>query len=597
MLKTKIAAAPWRRFGECSAPLAVLLLIWAAPSSALDFSVAGMRGNADTTLGYATLIGTSRPDASLIGIANGGTARSVNGDDGRLAYARGDTVSSLIRLDESLQLDAGAFSLLARGSYFHDFRAAQAGHFGPQARDRLVDRFQLLDLFISGDFELADHHVNVRLGEQVLSWGEGTFIGGGLNVINALDLSRLRQPGSEIKDALLPTPALLVSFDLSSTLSFSGYALARFDRLILDPRGAYFATSDVLSEDGDRAVLGNGRRSDGHLPSQAPATDEVFITRSGDQRPEGIGQFGLALHKLLPDFGNAELGLYYLRYAAHAPIFSVTKQASATIGGASAGDGSAHYYADYPAGIDLLGVSLSTSLPAGVALQGEYSYRPNLPVQLPGTELVLAALNLPSEIAPDPSTIALGRDIRGARRVTAHHLQFSLSRAFAHPGLGSDQLLIIGEAGADALDLPAGLAFAGPGADLPSRPEQAVYANGSYQRDGFATRFSWGYRLLAQAQYLDVSHAVNLTPRLVWSHDVRGVGPNFNQGAQATTLGLRFDYLLRWRADIAYTVFFGGRHYSGTDTVPTPNQPLTYRGSANPLRDRDFVSLSLGYSF
>lgn len=101
-----------------------------------------------------------------------------------------------------------------------------------------------------------------------------------------------------------------------------------------------------------------------------------------------------------------------------------------------------------------------------------------------------------------------------------------------------------------------------------------------------------------------------LSPRLVFSHDVNGVGPAFNQDAKAITVGLGLNYLQRWQADIGYTSFFGGRNYSGTDTIPggtqlsptavapgNATQSLDFNSSANPNEDRDFIAVSVSYAF
>ena len=106
--------------------------------------------------------------------------------------------------------------------------------------------------------------------------------------------------------------------------------------------------------------------------------------------------------------------------------------------------------------------------------------------------------------------------------------------------------------------------------------------------------------------------AVQISPRLVLAHDVTGVGPNFNQGTKAATLGFAFNYLQRYQADIGYTSFFGGRTYAGTDTTPPgtvlnamtgarapgdSTQSASYATSANPNQDRDFLAVSVSYAF
>jgi len=89
-----------------------------------------------------------------------------------------------------------------------------------------------------------------------------------------------------------------------------------------------------------------------------------------------------------------------------------------------------------------------------------------------------------------------------------------------------------------------------------------------------------------------------VTPRVAFAHDVDGVSPTFNEGTKAATFGVGFVYQQKWQADLSYTTFWGGRTYAGSDTGTIPStQARTYATSANPLKDRDFVSLSISYSF
>jgi hypothetical protein len=63
----------------------------------------------------------------------------------------------------------------------------------------------------------------VRLGKQVVSWGESTFIGGGINSINPIDVSAFRRPGAEIKEGLIPVNMFYVSQSLTDNLSAEGF--------------------------------------------------------------------------------------------------------------------------------------------------------------------------------------------------------------------------------------------------------------------------------------------------------------------------------------------------------------------------------------
>ena len=118
------------------------------------------------------------------------------------------------------------------------------------------------------------------------------------------------------------------------------------------------------------------------------------------------------------------------------------------------------------------------------------------------------------------------------------------------------------------------------------------------QTEGFTTNFSWGYRLVGRLEYSNALFGGTLAPRLAFAHDVKGVGPNFNEGVKSASAGVSWDYQRKWIVDLQYTEFFGGRTYCGTDTnsVP-PGQPADFCSSANPLKDRDFYSLSISYSF
>jgi len=118
------------------------------------------------------------------------------------------------------------------------------------------------------------------------------------------------------------------------------------------------------------------------------------------------------------------------------------------------------------------------------------------------------------------------------------------------------------------------------------------------QTEGFLTSFSWGYRLAARLEYSNLLFGGNVAPRFAFAHDVRGVSPTFNEDTKSYSVGVSWDYQRKWVVDAQYTGFFGGRTYCGTDVsgVP-PTQPASWCSSANPLKDRDFYSLTVSYSF
>jgi hypothetical protein len=67
---------------------------------------------------------------------------------------------------------------------------------------------------------------------MVLNWGENLFIQNGVNVISPFDVTALRRPGSEIREALLPVGMVYanlgLTYNLSSRPSISTTGSARF---------------------------------------------------------------------------------------------------------------------------------------------------------------------------------------------------------------------------------------------------------------------------------------------------------------------------------------------------------------------------------
>lgn len=625
---------------------------------ALQFEYSGVKGSLDTTVSSGVILRTESPSDKLIGITNGGTSRSVNDDDGNLGFDQGDLVSGVFKATHDLELKRGNYGVFTRVSYFYDAVASGATdredrynaadlpqadrkafdyELGERGRERLAAKADMLDLFAYGRFTVAGRGISARVGKQVVSWGESTFIGNSINSINPIDVAKIRTPGAELKEALIPTAMLWSSISLTDSLSLEGVWMGAYEKTLIDPRGSFFSTNDFISDDGDRAIVSFGRREDDNHALRAPggpgavdpASASVWVPRQGGPEVEDAGkQFGFAARYLAENLGSTEFGLYYLTYHSRTPLISGIRGGSTnSLNGAAptcaasptTASCRATYFTEFPANIDLYGLSFNTVGPWGVALQGEYSFRPNQPVQLSGTEVILTMLGAPSNLSPAP--LALGTVIQGWREVETHQAQVTATKAFG-PTLAAEQFVLLGEVGVNQLDLPDNLRFNGPGAGLPAcgfapAAVLAGVSNGSCQDNvggGYASKTSWGYRLVGRMDFENVIGAVQMSPRLVLAHDVTGVGPNFNHGTKAVTAGIGFNYLQRWQADIGYTSFFGGRTYAGTDPVPpgvdinpdpnvvtlTPgdtSQSASFATSANPNLDRDFLAVSVSYAF
>jgi hypothetical protein len=632
--------------------IAAAAVLGAAPAAALQFDLPnGVRANIDTTVSYGISVRASERNPALIGIANGGTSRSTNEDDGNLNFDKGDPFANIVKATVDAELKWRNFGFFGRGSAYYDFDLHDSEKLGPVGRKRLGKDVVGLDGFVYGAFDVAGKSLNVRLGRQVISWGESTFIPNGINVINAVDLSKLRVPGSELKEAFIPTTGIWASLQVSDAATLEGFYLTNHDKIRLDPRGSYFSNNDFASDDANRVILSFGRRRDEHSPPTNPVPPgiptlsataaalygpfdpaaSVWAPRANDRDPSDDGQYGLALRYLASGLNNTEFGLYFMNYHSRIPLFSGIKgtPTSRLTGGpliapicataalrALCHTGTATYFAEYPEDIRLYGVSFNTAGPGGIALQGEYAYRPNLPLQYATPELLLAALGLPNLItgftqipgAPTGATAAAlipdGSYMQGWKRVKASQLQVTGTKSWPNV-MGASQGIIVGEVGANWFhNLGSDVKFNAPAIFLPATAFGAVLSSAfsTQPSDSFLTEFSWGYRLVGRLEYANLLLGGNVAPRLAFTHDVKGVGPNFNESAKSASIGASWEYQRRWLVDVQYTNYFGGRTYCGTDTPPagsvvTPGQPASWCSAANPLKDRDFYSVVVSYSF
>ncbi len=628
--------------------LAVMLAV-AAPAHAVEFDYesGAITGSLHTTISLGATMRASDRDPALLSIANGGTSRDPNSDDGNLNFDKNDLVSAAIKATHELDIKRDNLGFFGRASYFYDHAVMSKDTIDSHAKDRAGRDFQLLDAYVRGNFSIGQRNLSVRAGKQVVSWGESTFILNGINVINPIDVSKLRIAGSELKEGLTPIPMLWASQELSEQVTVEGYIQTHYQKTRIDPRGTFFSSNDFVAEGASFAYTGFGRRNDSHgatgpFPVNAFPTDstaQLVAPRSADRDPGDANQFGLATRILAPALNNTEFGLYAMNYHSRTPFVSgirggitvpggmrtlpgctvfdvptfgaiftgasLANMAAATTAAcaaATAFGGAGSYFVDYPKNIHLFGLSFNTEGPMGIALQGEHSYRPNQPVQLPSAELLLAAVGLDNQLtSTNPvaaAGVAYGTEISGYRRVQMHQTQVTATKAFG-PTLGAEQLVLVGEVGYTYLDLPDNLKFAAPGCHLPQPLSSVATSNGSRSTDCFATRNSWGYRLVSRMDFPDAAWGATLSPRLAFSHDVSGVSPTFNEGVKSAAIGLGMNYRQNWQADIAYTAFFGGKTYSDIDPIPTalPVEQRSYASGSNPLKDRDFLSINVSYAF
>jgi hypothetical protein len=314
----------------------MLALLFSPPATAVEFKKGEFEGDWNTTLTYGVQFRVEDRDEEIVG-PPAGTAYSVNGDDGNLNYDRG-LVSNAFSLTTEVELRWRNFGGFFRAFGLYDIENEQ----GDRARTPLTDgalervgsRIELRDAFLWWKFSTERRPGEVRLGQQVLSWGESTFIQGGINTINPVDVSALRVPGAELRNALLPVGMVWATFSISQNVTAEGFYQYDFDRTIIDPPGTYFSSNDFVGMGGTHVFLGFGDSPD---LGTYPGTSRPFlgVPRGADERPEDTGQYGVALRWFVPKLAGTEFGFYYIRY--HSRLPTIDGQVGTLAGVQSAG--------------------------------------------------------------------------------------------------------------------------------------------------------------------------------------------------------------------------------------------------------------------
>jgi hypothetical protein len=294
------------------------LLVTASSLSAVTFTTGDLGGSFDTTISVGGIYRLDDPDLDLIGTSNGGNANSVNSDDGNLNFEKG-WVSKALKVTSDLEVTYGDhLGFFTRISYLYDDEIENGNRphraLSAEALDRAGNRIDYFDLYGVFRFDYGDTPIDVRLGRQVLSLGESTFLPNGNNIVNPVDLSNLRVPGAELREAFLPVNMLKVSAELTENTSIEAFALLEFRHTEIEPSGTYFSTNDFASRGGDRVMLGFGALND--------AGPLGAIPRAVDDKASNYNQWGVALRHLAPGLNDTEFGFYIANFHSRLPLIN-----------------------------------------------------------------------------------------------------------------------------------------------------------------------------------------------------------------------------------------------------------------------------------
>lgn len=445
-----------------------------------DDGVSGANGTTDTFRGD-TCSGT-RAGGNERALAAPG-AFTPNGDNGNLNFDKYDIAHATAKLTSDISFTVADFNFFARTVGYYDnvyanteekrpdttFTPARQA-FPQDVKDRSGLRFEALDYFVSRRFDLGSRSFNLKVGNQVLNWGESAFLlANSLNSINPPNQALLRIPGFDVKELLQPVGMVLLEGDVFDGASFQTFYQYDYKPVVVDPVGSYFSVSDTLGQGGTYAMLSFAKAPDDPLGLYEPRRnpdDPAFVLNSRSSRtlqrdfneernrkPSSGGQYGASAKFFLENFNNGtEVAFYYANYHARVPSISAfatddtcipggtsnlanpvqlvafaaaceagnpaalaglaaMPQAQLPLAGEALPLDSGRLIVEYPENIRMFGMSFNTTV-GDFALSGEYAYRPNLPLQVHSTDLVFALLQpgFPDQdIAVVPGTTLPGR--------------------------------------------------------------------------------------------------------------------------------------------------------------------------------------------
>lgn len=496
----------------------------------------------------------------------------LNGDDGNLNYKRGDIVSAPLKGNHEFGLKTkDGWRALVRASWLKDFKTDDTRRtpLSEQAKDIAVTNWTWLDAWVSKDFKLGSQNATVRVGNQVLSWGEDIFVIGGINQINAFDLRKLRTPGAQVKEILRPAPMISLNTGVADGVSLEAYYQWKWNAFRFDPVGTFFSGADVVGA-GQRpayipsSVLGEAAGTFGDRGS-AIVDGVNVVPFERDKLPPKGKQFGVAT-RFKPKGSDTEFALYYQRYHDKLPFTTLFTDAS-YLAYNVAGIG---YYNEYGQDKNLFGASFNTKV-GPVAVGGEISYRPRDSVAIDGSVPFAGRYSIFDPANADANGRITVRGYTEEKKIQAHLTALYFTEVNSWTGalvkaLGAAEGTFLGEVAITHY----------PRLD-PSTKPYLIFP--SYVSP---TKTSWGYAFEFDLSYPHVwGSDWNLTQVTVFTHDVSGVSPNalpFVKGRKSLFIGFNFDKDSVWKLQAGYAAFFGG-------------------GLSNIIRDRDNFSVSLSYSF
>lgn len=553
-----------------AALVTALVTTYAGSAAAFTFESENISGSFDSTVTLGVGIRATSPGCGLVlrdssgtapsgqGVPSGGAVGGCTeytsglGDQGNLNYRKGDAFTTYLKGSHEFLLKLpDDYKFMTRFTWLKDFSATHTSGIGSvgtppglggglaqDAREDLGFKARLMDFWVSKEFWMGDQKARLRVGNQVISWGESFFTPGGINQINSMDLMRLSQPGTQLKEVFLPAPIISLATGLGHGVNVEGYVQMGWNDNYFPPTGSYWSTVNGL---------GKGASAYGLVKT----------------KPKTGNQYGGSV-RWQPTGTQLNLGFYAISYQDKSPQFSYNA------------DGVGHAGWMFPEDRKLYGVSANFPL-GDWSLGTELSYRPKDAVAL-------------NTVSSDFCAGGTGGHCYVDEKKFQWHLTGMLSMT---PSDYGGVLSALGGAQTANLILEAvmirypnlkpyysgeAVAAGGWAWGLENNPANGVEAVGTKNSWGFNVDFSWVYDSTLIPGW-------QVTPEIFYSQTVSGRTPTtagtFMQGAKSANFILNFaQNPATWQFGVNYARFWGGD-----------------RVLDQPLKDRDFYGAYLSRNF
>ncbi len=448
-----------------------------------------------------------------------------NFDDGSMTSAKGsfilelagqrDNLSFFVRTDglydyvyEDQKTDLSEQNYLTYNAAIPNYGTVKRGDFPDGTLDEHGKRMRLLEAFIDYEVDLANQGGSIRVGRQVIAWGEALLYQGVNALQNPLDAGVALSPGVEAKEIFLPTGAIDLKWNFTDNISTEAYYKLEWDKSTLPGVGSFLSPADT-GPGGERVIL----------------TDGVTAPVIGEKKADDEGQWGL-LVRYVTDYGTT-YSISRSRSHANTPGIELFLNNDDINDYVLTGDGNlqnSYSREIYLEGIDVWQFGVNTTW-GEASVYADIAYTDNGPF-VDRSEYV---------------------DVEGNR------IRASTTR-------GNYRQLILG-----MLDVYTALPWL---AERFTLTAEAIYQSnnlGKSEREDAPygiTEDAWGYRLNAILSYYAVLPGLDLDIPMSWRQDVDGYGASVLQnslleGQKWASVGAKAYYLDNWEFEAKYSFYFG----------------------------------------